>query len=224
MSPYDRRVATSHWAQWHEAYEDPSSPLSARLHEVRRQLRDVLDHSTIDSPRLISMCAGQGRDVIDVLATHPRGQNVRATLVELDVSLAAEAAASARDLGLENVVIVNGDASITSTYVDLVPADIIMVCGVFGNLSDIDVARTIFLLPSLCNLSARVIWTRHRRAPDLTNVIRAMFLESGFAEVEFFAPPDFLFTVGTQQLQRVPDPFEEGIRLFTFEGDGHLPA
>lgn len=194
------------------------------MHEVRRQLRDVLDHTTKESPQLISMCAGQGRDVIDVLATHPRGHTVRATLVELDESLAAVAAASARDLGLANVKVVNGDASITSTYGDVVPADIIMVCGVFGNLSDIDIARTIFLLPSLCGLAARVIWTRHRRAPDLTNVIRTMFLESGFAEVEFFAPRDFLFTVGTHQLHRVPDPFEEDIRLFTFEGDGRNPA
>jgi hypothetical protein len=170
------------------------------------------------------MCAGQGRDVIDVLATHPRGHSVHARLVELDESLAAEVAASARDRGLANVEIVNGDASIASAYVGFVPADIIMVCGVFGNLSEIDIARTIFLLPSLCAPAARVIWTRHRRAPDVTNVIRAMFLESGFAEFEFFAPRDLLFTVATHQLHRAPDPFEEDIRLFTFEGDGHDPA
>jgi hypothetical protein len=194
------------------------------LNEVRRQLRDVLDHSTLVSPRLISMCAGQGRDVIDVLASHPRGHNVRAHLVERDESLVAEAAASARDRGLTNVEVVNGDASITTAYVGLVPADIIMVCGVFDNLSEIDIARTILLLPSLCASAARVIWTRHRRAPDVTNVIRAMFLESGFAEIAFSAPRGFLFTVGTHQLHRVPDPFEEDIRLFTFRGDGHHPA
>jgi hypothetical protein len=149
---------------------------------------------------------------------------VHARLVELDESLAAEAAASARDRGLQNVEVANGDASIASAYGDFVPADIIMVCGVFGNLSEIDIARTIFLLPSLCAASARVIWTRHRRAPDVTNVIRAMFLESGFAEVEFSAPRDSLFTVGTHQLHRAPDPFDEDIRLFTFRGDGHDPA
>lgn len=170
------------------------------------------------------MCAGQGRDVIDVLATHPRGHGVHARLVELDESLAAEAATSARDRGLANVEVVNGDASIACAYVGFVPADILVVCGVFGNLSEIDIARVIFLLPSLCAPAARVIWTRHRRAPDVTNVIRATFLESGFAEVEFFAPRDFHFTVATHQLHRAPDPFEEDIRLFTFEGEGHDPA
>jgi hypothetical protein len=224
MQPYDRRVERSHWSQWHDAYDDPASPLSARLNEVRNQLRDVLDLTTAQRPQLISICAGQGRDVIDVLAAHSRGNDVHARLVELDEGLAAEATASARERGLANVEVMNGDASIASAYLGLVPADIIVICGVFGNLSEIDIARAIFLLPSLCAPSAHVIWTRHRRAPDLTNAIRAMFRESGFAEVEFFAPSHFLFTVGTHRLQRAPDPFEQDVRLFTFQGDGHLPA
>ena len=38
--------------------------------------------------RMVSLCAGQGRDVIDVVATHPRGASVSALLVELDPALA----------------------------------------------------------------------------------------------------------------------------------------
>jgi hypothetical protein len=33
---------------------------------------------------VISLCAGQGRDLLGVLADHPRREDVRARLVELD--------------------------------------------------------------------------------------------------------------------------------------------
>jgi hypothetical protein len=39
---------------------------------------------TAGEVRLISLCAGQGRDLIGVLTGHPRRDDVRARLVELD--------------------------------------------------------------------------------------------------------------------------------------------
>ena len=62
---------TRDWLQWHEQYDSPGSPLARRLQVVQRDLRQAL----IDAPRdedgacrLVSMCAGEGRDVLPVLA------------------------------------------------------------------------------------------------------------------------------------------------------------
>jgi hypothetical protein len=217
-------VEKSHWAQWHEPYDDPSSPLSARLNEVKRQLGHVLDVVAPGPVRLLSMCAGQGRDVIDVLASHPRSRDVTARLVEFDPANVAYATSRAAEIGRTDIEIVCGDASTTDAYQGIVPAEILLVCGVFGNISEQDMARTILLLPSLSAPGAYVIWTRHRRPPDLTGYIRSSFERTGFVEVVFTAPEDFVFTVGTQRLAREPEGYLRGRQLFTFVGDGALPA
>jgi hypothetical protein len=217
-------VARSHWQRWHDEYDDPTSPLSARLAEVQRQLRAVLDDAPEGPLQLISICAGRGRDVLDVVTDHPRGRDVRARLVELDPELAHDAALLASDRGLDDVEVVVADAARTSTYEDVVPANIVMICGVFGNISLDDIHHTVTTLPSLCADDARVIWTRHRRAPDRTFAIRGMFRESGFRELTFVAPDEYIFTVTTEQLQRSPDPFSPVDTMFTFSGNGAQPA
>jgi hypothetical protein len=213
-------MARSHWVQWHDEYEDPNSPLSARLAEVQRQLRAVLDEAPDGPLRLISFCAGRGRDVLDVLSEHPRGRNVSARLVELEPDLANDASLHALERELDGVEVVIGDASHTDAYDGAVPADIVMVCGVFGNISVEDTGTTIATLPSLCAPGARVIWTRHRRQPDRTPLIRKMFAESSFREVVFATPKSYVFCVGTQQLNRPPDPFVADVTMFAFAGDG----
>ncbi|WP_422734092.1 hypothetical protein ACN26Y_00875 [Micromonospora sp. WMMD558] len=75
---------TEDWHAWHHDYGDPDSPLSRRLAEVRRRVADALDQAPPGPLRAISLCAGQGRDLIPVLAEHPRGSDVTARLVELD--------------------------------------------------------------------------------------------------------------------------------------------
>ena len=66
--------------------------------------------------------------------------------------------------------IVEGDASQARWYADDVPADIVLVCGVFGNISAADITRTIQAMRGFCLPGGHVIWTRHRRAPDATPV------------------------------------------------------
>jgi len=209
---------------WHEPYDDPASSLAARLREVQRQIGHALDTTAPGEIRLLSMCAGQGRDVIDVVAAHPRGRDVVARLVELDPENTAYARARARASGLSNVEVVVDDAGVTDAYVGIAPAHVLVVCGVFGNVSTIDIARTISLLPPLSAPGAMVVSTRHRREPDLTGEIRAMFVESGFAPVDLCAPEEYLFTVMTHRLERSPDEPRPGRRLFTFVGDGARPA
>lgn len=213
---YAHIVAPSHWANWHEPYNDPGSDLSRRLLEVQRQLALVLDTCAPGPISVLSICAGQGRDIIGVLATHPRSGDTRARLIELDEANATFARDLAASHELTNVEVVVADASTTDAYEGAVPASLVMVCGVFGNISDHDIARTVSYMPSLCARGGRVLWTRHRREPDITPALRATFERVGFVEEEFCAPDDALFAVGTHRLEAAPGPFSAGRHLFTF--------
>ena len=86
--------------------------------------------------------------MIDVVATHRRGSEVSALLVELDPALAATARANVAAAGAgmtDRVRVVEADASQASVYAEAgaVPADLVLVCGVFGNISDADITDTI---------------------------------------------------------------------------------
>jgi len=204
------------WWKWHEPYDEPTSPLARRLAVVQRQIRESLDGREGSPIQVISLCAGQGRDLLGVLAEHPRRREVRGRLVEADPRNARAAARRLDELGLGEIELVCGDASMSDAVAGAVPADLILVCGVFGNISDDDVHATIAALPMMCAAGADVIWTRHTRPPDLTPTIRSWFDEAGFAEVTFDTGTDARFGVGTCRLRRDPAVFEPGTRLFSF--------
>jgi ubiquinone/menaquinone biosynthesis C-methylase UbiE len=220
-------AAESHWVRWHRGYEDPDSNLTLRLRTVQRMVAQVLDGTSPHSGpiRVISMCSGQGRDVIDVVASHPRRADVSAILVELDPALVAFARqrASSADVS-EYVRVEHGDASLCHLYSEYVPADLVLVCGVFGNISASDIESTIQALRGFCRPGGHVIWTRHRRQPDATPSIRAEFAASGFGEVEFVAPESTVMTVGHHRLEGPTTAFDPDRRLFDFVGDGFMPA
>jgi hypothetical protein len=205
------------WVAWHAAYGDPSSPLSARLRCVQSHLGDAIDRAPAGPVSLVSLCAGQGHDVIGILPHHPRSGDVRAVLVESDARNVALARRAAAEHGLSTVEVRQADASLAARFADALPADVLLLCGIFGNVSDRDIKRTVRSAAALCRAGATVIWTRHRRPPDLTPHIRAWFAESGFAEVAFDAlETSTSVSVGVHQLGRVPAAGLPGHRLFTF--------
>lgn len=166
------------------------------------------------------MCAGDGRDVLPVLAAR-RAPVVQALLVELDASLADRARASAAELGLPSVDVVTADAGHTDVYVDVAPAHVLLACGVFGNISLDDTRRTIAVLPTLLAPNGVVIWTRGRGEEDVdpSHRIREAFAERGFVEVSYVTPDDARFRVGSHRLVY---PRTDGgsrfadFRMFTF--------
>jgi hypothetical protein len=200
------------WLTWHDAYED-DTPLRHRLRVVQARIRDYLAEIEEGPVRVISMCAGDARDLLEVLAELPPTRPISGRLVELDPVLAERA----RSRATARIEVVRADAGITTAYVGAVPADLLLVCGVFGNVPDVDIERTVRVLPSLAAPGAVAIWTRHRRPPDRTVEIRRWFEEAGFSQVAFDAPTEFQWSVGVHRLARRPDPFVEGIRLFSFE-------
>jgi hypothetical protein len=207
------------WTAWHDGYDDPSSSLRVRLRLVCEHLSRALDAAPAGPVRLVSLCAGQARDVLGVLPGHPRERDVSALLVEADPHIAAVAREGAAAAGLPQVEVREADAGRVGSFADALPADVLLLCGIFGNVSDDDIQRTAAAAPALCAPGATVLWTRHRRPPDLTPRIRAWFRASGFDEVAFEAPDtDGLMSVGVQRLQAAsaaPLPSEP---LFTFRG------
>jgi len=214
------------WVEWHEAYDRADSRLTRRLLVVQKLLTEALDAQPPGPIRLLSMCAGEGRDVLGVLPDHPRRDDVDALLVELDPELARRAQARAAELGLGNVRVDNADAGQAAAYAGVVPADVLLVCGVFGNITDGDIARTIVELRTLAAPGAWAIWTRGRSPEhDLTPAVRRWFTAAGFREHDFVAPPiDHSlvggkydgFCVGAGVLEAEPLPYASEAELFRF--------
>lgn len=211
------------WLDWHAAYDDPGSGLSQRLRAVRGQVRAGLDRSPAGPIQVISMCAGQGRDVIGALAGHPRRGDVRARLVELDPRNAAAAAGAASAAGLSQVEVVTGDAALTDHYQGLVPAQVVLACGLFGNITDADIRRTVTAMPRLCASGGTVIWTRHRGRRDLVPQICTWFGTHGFERL-WVSDPSAGYGAAAHRFTGTPEPLIPGQRLFTFIGYDALGA
>ncbi|MER7247455.1 SAM-dependent methyltransferase [Kribbella sp. NPDC000426] len=205
------------WKTWHERYDDPESELSRRLEAVKEQVRAALDRAPAGPLPVVSLCAGQGRDLLEVLTDHPRRADVQARLVELDPVLAASARERAADFG--QVEVVTGDASLTDQYVGLVPAELVLLCGIFGNITADDIRRTVDASPQLCRTGGTVIWTRHRDDPDLVPSICDWFEARGFERV-WLSDRDAGFGVGVHRHTGVPEPLITGQSLFSFVSGG----
>ncbi len=111
------------WVRWHDAYDDPRSAQTRRLRLVQQQIGLMLDAAPAGPIRVLSLCAGQGRDLLEVVRDHPRRADVSARLVELDPRLVAVARASAAAIGGARIEIVEGDAGTTDAAAGIVPAD-----------------------------------------------------------------------------------------------------
>lgn len=206
------------WVAWHSPYDLAGSPLAVRLALVQSYIRLALDRAPEGEIRVVSLCAGQGRDLLGVAEHHPRREDLRALLVELDEHNAEQARSRAAAIGLEHqVAVVVGDAAVTDHYLGHVPAHLILCCGVFGNISDEDIERTVSFLTDFCATGAVVVWTRHRRPPDLTGEVRTWFREVGFREVGFEAPRHLGFVgVGAARWLGPDGTLAAGERLFTW--------
>ena len=207
------------WQAWHDAYADPSSSLSRRLVVVRSLLAGLLEEGA-EPLRLLSLCAGDGRDTIPVLAES--GRHVDACLVELDPDLANGARRAAAEAGVA-LEVRTGDAGEVATFEDRLPVDLLMLCGVFGNISDEDVVRTVAAARLMVATGGAVIWTRGHRVPDETtdrgvdpaDWVRGRFEAVGFVEIAFVRPKDATFRVGVEHQKKVVEQ-ELPQQLFSF--------
>jgi hypothetical protein len=206
------------WTAWHEEYE-ASPALMARLAAVRVQITRCLDLCPPGLIRVVSVCAGEGRDLIPALGGHGRAADVLARLVEVDPRLVERGRASLEEAGLsDRLEFVEGDATLPTSYRDFGPAHLVLACGVFGNIRPNDTARLVGSLAWLCARDGFVIWTRGIARGGAAHIarIRALFEEHAFEEVHATTTPGNAFTIVTNRhlvdVDAPPDP----TRLFEF--------
>jgi Methyltransferase domain len=205
------------YEEWHTAYDDPGSTLSWRLRTVQDCIRRAIEGRT-GPIRVLSSCAGDGRDILGVLAGRDDGERFTVTLIELHPGLAARARSTAASLAARaQVEVRTADAGNTDAYADAAPADLVLMVGVFGNITDEDLARTIEAMPQLCTPGATLIWTRGRDREDRNDQVRAWFAASGFAEIEYATlDRGGRPAVGVVRYDGPARPFRPGVPLFTF--------
>jgi hypothetical protein len=191
------------YVEWHRAYDDPESSLSWRLRTVQDYLRDELD-ARPGPLRVVSVCAGDGRDVIGVLAERADAGRVRAVLIELHPALTEQARVAADDL--PGVEVRETDAGTTAAYAGAVPADVLLLVGVLGNISDDDIERTVRAVPSLCASGALVVWSRGATDDVRNDRIRGWLAEIGCTELGYGQSSTGGAGIGGGVVSRVTDP------------------
>jgi hypothetical protein len=201
------------WRAWHEHYDDPASSLARRLDVVQRHLTDLVARRP--PRRILSLCAGDGRDVIPVLAALARDERPELVLVELDHELATAGAARAAAEGVDATV-VTGDAGASASWREWVPVDLLMLCGIFGNITVEDIRSTIAAIPAIVSDHGVVVWTRGARADvDLRPLIRQWLVASGLDEVAFEGEPQgYGVGVNERTAEATVNPLPE--KLFAF--------
>jgi hypothetical protein len=187
------------WLTWHEAYDDPSRSLARRLEVVRRRLGAVLDAAAGERRQVLSLCAGDGRDVIPVLAAREAPWSIPALLIERNQALACRATEAGVSSGLGAVEVRCADAGDPDSFADVLPVDVLLLCGIFGNIEHERVKDVIDIVPHLLAKNGFVIWTRGGSEPDRRPEIRSWFRTAGLDEVSFDAAPE-MFGVGVNQL------------------------
>lgn len=202
----DSGAVSTDWRQWHEHYDDPASSLARRLATVRDEVGCLLSGRRGARTQVTSICAGDGRDLLPVLAA--MDGDVDAVLVEMDPDLADRARDTAAGLGLAHVEVRTGDAGLASTLAGVPPADVFLACGVFGNITDSDLAATIGALTALVVPGGAVVWTRGANLGrdelsaypgDPADLVRELFARHGFTEEAFVRPGDAGFRVGVHR-------------------------
>lgn len=204
------------YVRWHDDYDDPNSALSARLRQVQRTIADWYDR-TPGPVRVMSSCAGQGRDLLGVLEQRP-GDRARTSgvLIEVDGTNAGLARRRIADMGAD-LEVVEADAGITDSYLGAVPADLVLLIGIMGNIDAADTERLVHVSRQFCTPGATVVWTRGAQKPDLGPDIRRWFVEAGFEETFYDEGIEGTsMRVGVARLVVEPDELRPGLPIFTF--------
>jgi amino acid adenylation domain-containing protein len=216
------------WNEWHKHY-DGLQPLQERLRIVREQIVGALDEFRPGPIQIVSICAGDGRDLIGALHNHPRRKDVAALLLDNNAESIARGKAAAEEIGLGNLLrFVEADATLAKNYLDAVPADLVLLSGFLGHLRHADVSGLIGTLPMFCKNGGQTIWTRHLILHDgheQVPLIREFFQKTNFEEIHFEKTDLNGFAVGRTRFAGQPKPLDTSRVLFEFVGlDRLLPV
>lgn len=190
-----------------------------RLAEVQAHFAKCLDDAPLGQLRVVSLCAGDGRDVMGVLPAHPRRGDVRAWLVELDGASVAAGNEQRAAAGLdETVTFINGDATDFATYRDILPCDVVLVCGVLGHVRPDERQTLVQKLAAFGKPGGSIIWTRGvKQGMPRYTAFQEMFESCAFERTHESFTPDGKWGISTYRYagQMIEAPTTG--RVFNFE-------
>jgi hypothetical protein len=190
-----------------------------RLAAVQEHFATCLDVAESGAVRVVSLCAGDGRDVMGVLAKHARCEDVEAWLLELDRESVASGIDQREEAGLEDrVTFIHGDATDCATYRNIVPCDIVLVCGVLGHVRPDERPALVQSLRGFCKPGGKVIWTRGvKRGMARFTEFQKLFEDSAFELVRETFTPDGKWGICTCQYLGPPRELPMSGRIFNFD-------
>ncbi|AQT82328.1 hypothetical protein B1R94_28435 [Mycolicibacterium litorale] len=205
------------WYSWHAQYDDLESSHTDRLEVVQDFLIRALDAASPGPLKAVSICAGQSRDLLPVLIRHPRGADVSARMVEQDPLNASFMHGALGSTRLKDVEVVVADAGTTDVYTGAVPADLLLLGGVFANITLADASRTVTVLSHMCRPGAMVVWTSYPPRLDDADEVLALFATSSFESVDLHRDEHYL--VAAHRYCGPARILPAGQRLFAFGSD-----
>ena len=195
-----RQLGPGLWSDWPQrAYQQRR--YQQRLAAVQQHLVECLDAAPAGEVRIVSVCAGDGRDLLGVLEMHERRNDVAAWLVEQSLPSVTAGAARADSLGLSGAMsFLHADATIYETYQGIAPADIVLLCGVWGHVPSHERTNVIRALACLCKPGGAVIWSRAvAKGMARLQQIQSLFATSSWEKVAVTITPDKSWAVATHR-------------------------
>ena len=215
MSKTDGHQAID-WKGWHAIYDRPSGA-NSRLLAVQNAVSECLTLLPAGPVKLLSIFAGDGRDIIPVVAESVRRNEVNCQFIEINEALVRAGRQRAEEHGMSDKMQFKcADATSAQSYTGSVPVDCVLASGVFGNLLPEDVLRCIKALTGMLKTGGFLVWTRSRCAGsgELGIArIQAALQDQGFVERISGGPAKFL--VASHQFLGKTTQLVES-RLFTF--------
>ena len=167
---------------------------------------------------LLSLCCGDARDILGILPTHPRRSDVLGWLLDCNPTLIDKAKQAIVGQGLaSSVSAIVADATMSSSYTETPPANVIILAGVFGSVEHDEIPRLVRNLRTLCASSAFIIWTQHaREGTGQTEQIQKEFVSNRFSSVKLLTTPQAHYYVGLNCYGGPTEGLCQEARLFTF--------
>jgi len=209
-------LTDQHWYAWHAPYDQLFSVETDRLERVQDAITAALDAAPAGQLRAVSACSGQSRDLLPLLINHPRGRDVDAVMIELDPLNASFLHGALGSTALTTAEVVVADAGLAASYAGHVPADLLLMCGVFANIDLPDARRTIARLDELVAPGATVVWTTYGASiSDVDEVLRS-FADAQFTPVSLVRDPEGSWVVAAHRFEGAGAPWSASGRLFGF--------
>ncbi len=147
-----------------------------------------------------------------------RRHDVSAWLIEQDRRSVLDGTRRAAHFGLANIVtFLNGDATDYATYQRIAPADIVLMCGVWGHVPTLERVPLVRALTALCKARGVVIWTRGiSKGLERLHEIQSMFATSSWEQGRVSFTSDKKWAVVIHRYLGLPNTLPTSGRLFHF--------